>query len=95
MWQSYVHEVLDNAAVAAVSELGGGAALTVALWFHFGEKESEGASEGRDARWPLQRVPSRYVAQPWRVYATRWPWPMASWPQHHVAPAGFRPAIDD
>ena len=41
LWQSYVHEVLDNAVVAAVSELGGGAALTVALWFRFSEHESE------------------------------------------------------
>ena len=54
-----MHEVLDNGAVAVVSELSGGAVETAALRFCFGEcesereEESEGASEGMDARQPL------------------------------------------
>ena len=37
-----------------MSELGEGAAATAVLRFHFGEREREGVSEGRDTRWPLQ-----------------------------------------
>ena len=46
-----MHEQSDNGMVAVVSELGGGATMTTALRFCFGEcesereEESEGASE--------------------------------------------------
>ena len=39
------------------------------------------ASEGRDAWWPLQRVPSHNAAQPRCVHTTWWPRPVAGQPR--------------
>ena len=48
-WRSYAHELLDNGALAAVSELGRHAAATAALRFRFGERESEREEESEGA----------------------------------------------